>query len=118
MFGRRNQRGHASQEEPQEPGHVEGPYEVDNFAWGHRTHGELKDLLNTRHQEGSDLEKEGWLASALRALLHSDSLSPPRFLQWAHNTRDGDTPSLTLLGVWTWAVPNFAKTEFYEVQAL
>jgi hypothetical protein len=46
----------ASQEEtPQEPGNVEGPYEVDNFSWGHRTHGELKDLLNTRHHAGFDL---------------------------------------------------------------
>ena len=69
MFGRRNQRGDASQEEPQEPGHVEGPYEVDNFAWGHRTHGELKDLLNTRHQEGFDLlshtSLSGYTASVL-----------------------------------------------------
>ena len=55
MFRRRDQRMDASQEEPQEPGHVEGPYEVDNFAWGNRRHGELKDLLNTRHQEGFDL---------------------------------------------------------------
>jgi hypothetical protein len=51
-----NQRMEASQEDtPQEPGNVEGPYEVDNFSWGHRTHGELKDLLNTRHQAGFDL---------------------------------------------------------------
>jgi hypothetical protein len=55
MFRSRDQRMDASQEASQEPGHVEGPYEVDNFTWGHRTHGELKDLLNTRHQEGFDL---------------------------------------------------------------
>ena len=62
MFRRRDQRMDASQEEPQEPGHVEGPYEVDNFAWGHRGHGELKDLLNTRHQEGFDLGSHIMLA--------------------------------------------------------
>jgi hypothetical protein len=32
MFRRRDQRMDASQEDPQEPGHVEGPYEVDNFV--------------------------------------------------------------------------------------
>ena len=55
MFGRRDQRMDASQEDPQEPVDVKGPYEIDNFAWGHRRHGELKDLLDTRHQEGFDL---------------------------------------------------------------
>ena len=52
----------ASQEDPQEPGHVEGPYEVDNLAWGNRRHSELKDLLNTRHQEGLDLVSHTMLA--------------------------------------------------------
>jgi hypothetical protein len=69
MFGRRNQQGDASQEEPQEPGQVEGPYEVDNFAWGHRTHGELKDLLNTRHQEGFDLISHTSLAGYTASVL-------------------------------------------------
>ena len=34
---------------------MEGPYEVDHFAWGNSKQDELKDLLNTRHQEGFDL---------------------------------------------------------------
>ena len=62
MFRRRDQRMDASQKDPQEPGHVEGPCEVDNFAWGNRRHGELKDLLNTRHQEGFDLVSHTVLA--------------------------------------------------------
>ena len=62
MFRRRDQRMNASQKDPQEPGPVEGPCEVDNLAWGYRRHGELKDLLNTRPQEGFDLVSHTVLA--------------------------------------------------------
>ena len=69
MFRRRDQRMDASQKDPQEPGHVEGPYEVDNFAWGNRSHGEQKDLLNTRHQEGFELVSHTMLAGYRSSVL-------------------------------------------------
>ena len=69
MFRRRDQRMDASQKDPQEPGHVEGPCAVDNFAWGNRRHGELKDLLNTRHQEGFDLVSHTVLAGCGSSVL-------------------------------------------------
>jgi hypothetical protein len=69
MFSRRNQREEPSQEEPREPGHVQGPYKVDNFAWGTRVHGELQDLLNTRQQEGFDLVSHTMLSGYASSVL-------------------------------------------------
>jgi hypothetical protein len=44
--------------------------------------------------------------------------SPPASCGGHIIPRDGDTPSLTLLAVWSWVVPNFALTEFSEVRTL
>src|SRR5215211_3364448 len=40
--------------------------------------------------------------------------SPPASCGGHIIRRDGDAPSLTLLALWTWAVPNFALTAFYS----
>lgn len=53
MFGKQ----HQQLTEPLEPGHVEGPYEIDRLGLG--TYGvdclRLQDLMNARHQKGFDL---------------------------------------------------------------
>ena len=70
MFRKRSPRGEESQEEePQEPANLEGPYEVDAFAWGNSNQDELKDLLNTRHQEGFDLVSHTMLGNFSSSVL-------------------------------------------------
>jgi hypothetical protein len=53
MFGKK----HRQVAEPREPGHVEGPYEIDRVGLG--VYGidcrPLQDLMNSRHQEGYEL---------------------------------------------------------------
>ena len=53
MFGRQ----HRQAAESQEPGRVEGPYEIDRVGLG--TYGvdclRLQDLMNARHQKGYEL---------------------------------------------------------------
>jgi hypothetical protein len=53
MFGKK----HLQVAEPQEPGHVEGPYKIDRIGLG--VYGvnclSLQDLMNSRHQEGYEL---------------------------------------------------------------
>jgi hypothetical protein len=59
LFGRRKQE-EAAAVEPEEgaaeqPGSVEGPYEVDKFHSPAQNYLELQDLMNARSQEGWEL---------------------------------------------------------------
>ena len=48
---------HQQAAEPQEPGHVEGPYEIDRVGLGVNEVDcrPLQDLMNSRHQDGYEL---------------------------------------------------------------